>query len=66
MLMRLRMLKLSVGKGHQVINQLCRAIHVRDNLHPHYLLQEVCSPYLPEDQGDSEVYGKIQVKLVYH
>ena len=30
----------------------------------HCLLQEVCSPYLPEDKGDCEVYGKIRVKLV--
>jgi protein tyrosine phosphatase len=27
-------------------------------------VQEACSPYLPEHKGDSEVYGKIRVKLV--
>ena len=30
----------------------------------HCLLQEACCPYLPEHKGDSEMYGKIQVKLV--
>ena len=27
-------------------------------------MQEACYPYLPEHKGDSEVYGKIKVKLV--
>jgi protein tyrosine phosphatase len=49
-------------------NAICRLLNTFKPIcmttFTHCLLQEACSPYLPEHKGDSEVYGKIRVKLV--
>ena len=42
----------------------CGKVNVSVTTFTQYFIQETCHAYLPDSKGDSEVYGKIAVKLV--